>query len=134
MFFRLPGPSWTLSRHHAPCQHSLGPRLRASSTPPAALFLISQPIPNNQTHSKQEQDLPRRFLIVLSNRLQSLCSFTQPDIFNNRGGKESVCTELLPWQSSTLHLSVRHQPALTSQSSTLGCLESSNPQALLAVR
>lgn len=134
MFFRLPGPSRTLSRHRAPCQHSLGPQLRASSTPLAALFLISQPIPNHQTHSKQEQDLPRRFLIVLSNRLQSLCSFMQPDIFNNGGGKKSVCTELLLWQSSTLHLSVRHQQALTSQRITLGCLESSNPRALLAVR
>lgn len=72
--------------------------------------------------------------MVLNNGLQSLFSFLRPDVFDNHGGKKSFCTELLPWQRSILHLSVKHHQALTSQSITFGCLASSNPQALLAVR
>ena len=80
------------------------------------------------------QFLPRRLLIVLHDGLWSLCPFIQPESLTTMVAKNHSCTELLPWQSSILHLSMEHQQALTSQRITFGCLESSSPQALLAVR
>lgn len=107
-------------------------------TPPhpssSLLSDFSAQIKESDTLKTGTRSLPRRFLIVLNNTLQSLCSFLQPEVFDNHGGKKSFFTELLPWQSSILHLSVKHQKTLTSQSITFGCLESSNPLALLAVR
>lgn len=134
-FFTFSEPPYTLSRHHVPCQHSSGPLLRADLILLAGFPLISQPTPKNQTHWKQAQDLFQGDFLLFSitgyKAFALLCGQTS---LTTVVAKNCFCTELLPWQSSILHLSVKYQQALTSQRITLGCLESSNPQALLAVR
>lgn len=104
--------------------------IRADFISPAASLLVLQPTPKIQTQWKWPQGLSQGdvslFSIKACKGLAPLCSQTS---LTTHGGKKSF----LHWAATLAEFHPTPFPE-TSQRITLGCLESSNPQALLAVR
>lgn len=109
VFFKFSRPSQSLSRHHVPCQHPSRPLLRTSLIPLAASFWFHSPyqgIRNTKNRHKISQGDLSAFSTTGYKAFALLCSQMS---LTTMVAKKSFCTELLPWQSSILHLLVKHQ-------------------------